>query len=113
MLRLDPWEKGEKMAEQKFEDVLNKLEGIVNDLEGGDLKLDEAIKKYEEGMKLSSLCNKKLDEIKKRIDVLVRDASGNLIEKKFDALSSDQDKPAKKDGSPGKKSRPKGEKYLF
>jgi exodeoxyribonuclease VII small subunit len=72
------------MAEQKFEDLLNKLERIVNDLEDGDIKLDEAIKKYEEGMKLSSLCNKKLNEIKKRIDVLVKDSSGNLIEKEFD-----------------------------
>ncbi len=72
------------MAKQKFEDLLNKLERIVNNLEDGDLKLDDAIKKYEEGMKLSSLCSKKLNEIKKRIEVLVKDSSGNLIKKEFD-----------------------------
>ena len=101
------------MAEQKFEDALNKLEKIVDDLEGGELKLDDAIKKYEEGMKLSALCDKKLNVIKKRIEVLVKDSSGNLIEKEFDALSSDRDKAAGKDKPTSKKSRPKGEKYLF
>lgn len=101
------------MAEQKFEDALNKLERIVDDLENGELKLDDAIKKYEEGMKLSSLCNKKLNEIKKRIDILVKDSSGNLIEKEFDALSPGQDKAAEKDKPISKKNRPKGEKYLF
>ncbi len=101
------------MAEGKFEDALNKLERIVNDLEDGELKLDDAIKKYEEGMKLSRLCSKKLNEIKKRIEVLVKDSTGNIVEKEFDALSPDSKKPASKTTTANNKSRPKGEKYLF
>ena len=101
------------MAEQKFEDTRNKLEKIVNDLEDGELKLDDAIKKYEEGAKLASICNKKLNEIKKRIDVLVKDSSGNFIEQEFDTSSADQNKVEENDKPARKKSRPKGEKYLF
>ena len=43
------------MAEQKFEEALEKLEQIVAALESGNLNLDDAIKKYEEGMNLAGL----------------------------------------------------------
>ncbi len=55
------------MAEQKFEEALGKLEMIVDNLESGKLSLDDAIKKHEEGMKLSGFCYKKLQEIQKKI----------------------------------------------
>jgi len=101
------------MAEQKFEDALNKLEKIVNDLEDGELKLDDAIKKYEEGVKLSRVCNKKLNEITKKIKVLVEGDTGDLVEEEFGAPTLAVDKGADKDKPIRRKSRPKGEKYLF
>ena len=105
------------MAEIKFEDSLSKLEGIVSDLEGGSLNLDDAIKKYEEGMKLSTFCYKKLDEIQKKIELLVKDTSGNLLLKDFDTKDID-DEPKdtaqlKKRQQELKKKRPKGEELLF
>jgi exodeoxyribonuclease VII small subunit len=60
------------VAEIKFEEALKKLEKIVEDLEKGDLSLDEALKKYQEGIALSRLCNQRLETAKKKIDLLVK-----------------------------------------
>ena len=105
------------MAEPKFEESLQKLESIVDDLEGGTLNLDDAIKKYEEGMKLSQSCYKKLQEIQKKVEVLIKEPSGRLSAKEFDASSAeDKDLPspeAQKQKKPSRKKRPGGEELLF
>ncbi len=72
------------MAEIKFEEVLKKLEKIVEDLEKGDLSLDEALKKYQEGIELSRLCSQRLDNAKKKIDILVKSKKGEFELKPFD-----------------------------
>ena len=69
--------------EQKFEDALKKLEKIVDSLESGDIGLDDSLKKYEEGMKLLKFCTGKLDEVEKKIEVLVKDKSGKMTTKDF------------------------------
>ena len=66
------------MAEMKFEEALKKLEKIVEDLEKGDLSLDEALKKYQEGIELSRLCHTRLESAKKKIDVLTRNKKGEF-----------------------------------
>jgi len=66
------------MAEIKFEEALKKLEKIVEDLEKGDLSLDEALKKYQEGIELARLCTQRLDNAKKKIDVLVKNKKGEF-----------------------------------
>ena len=48
--------------EVKFEDALVKLEKIVKDLEEGELDLDKSLELFEDGVGLSRLCMKKLDE---------------------------------------------------
>jgi exodeoxyribonuclease VII small subunit len=58
------------MEDIKFEDALSRLEMIVNDLEKGGLTLEESLKKFEEGIKLSDYCVKKLEEVEKKIEVL-------------------------------------------
>lgn len=60
------------MAEIKFEEALKKLEKIVEDLEKGDLSLDEALKKYQDGIELSRACSQRLENARKKIDVLVK-----------------------------------------
>lgn len=62
--------------EAKFEDQLKRLEDIVGRMESGDLTLDESLKLYEEGIKLSQGCTKRLEEAQKRIEVLLRSSSG-------------------------------------
>ncbi len=66
------------MVEIKFEDALKKLEKIVADLEKGDLSLDEALKKYQEGLELSRVCSQKLDAAKKKVDVLTKNKKGEF-----------------------------------
>lgn len=66
------------MVEIKFEDALKKLERIVGDLEKGDLSLDEALKKYQEGIELSRLCMQRLEGAKKKIDILTRNRKGEF-----------------------------------
>jgi exodeoxyribonuclease VII small subunit len=59
------------MAEMKFEEALERLEAIVHTLERGDLPLDDSLKAFEEGVKLSKSCLKLLDQAEKRVDVLL------------------------------------------
>lgn len=66
------------MAEMKFEEALKKLEKIVEDLEKGDLSLDEALKKYQEGIELSRLCHMRLVSAKKKIDILAKNKKGEF-----------------------------------
>jgi len=66
------------MAETKFEDALKKLEKIVEELEGGDLSLDEALKKYQDGIELSRICAQRLESAKKKIDMLVKNKKGEF-----------------------------------
>lgn len=67
-----------------FEDNLKELEDIATKLENGNLNLDEAIEEFEKGMKLSKECTKKLDEAEKRINILVENENGDVIEEKFE-----------------------------
>jgi exodeoxyribonuclease VII small subunit len=71
------------MAKQTFEQAMKQLEEIVQELESIDLPLEKAIKKFEEGVKLSKFCSEKLDETEKRITILLKDQSGQFIEKPF------------------------------
>jgi len=66
------------MAEMKFEDALKKLEKIVSELEGGELSLDESLKRYEEGVKLSRILSKELEAAKKKVEVLVKKDDGKF-----------------------------------
>lgn len=66
------------MAKQTFENAVKRLESIVQELESGDLTLDEALKKFQEGVKLSKLCSNKLDETEKKVSILLKDEKGNV-----------------------------------
>lgn len=58
--------------EQKFEDMMKKLVGIVDNLESSEMELEESLKKYEEGVKLLHMLRKRLDEVKRKVEVLVK-----------------------------------------
>jgi len=61
-----------------FENALKQLEDIVQKLERGDLALEESLKLYEEGIRLSRLCHAKLEEAEGKIEMLIKDAKGEL-----------------------------------
>ena len=70
-------------TKQTFEKAMKQLEEIVQELESGDLPLEKAIKKFEEGVQLSKFCSETLDETEKRIQVLLQDSEGKVMEKPF------------------------------
>jgi exodeoxyribonuclease VII small subunit len=77
------------MAKQTFESAMKRLESIVRELEGGDLTLDEAVKKFQEGVKLSEFCSDKLDETEKKVSMLLKDDKGKPRTVPFLADDSD------------------------
>ncbi len=65
-----------KGKEPTFEEALKSLENVVAKLESGEIRLEESIRLFEEGMKLSSLCQKRLDDADKKIETLLRKPGG-------------------------------------
>lgn len=57
--------------ESTFETSLKRLEDIVNEMETSQLDIDKAMKLFEEGISLVNKCSSKLDETKKKIEILV------------------------------------------
>jgi exodeoxyribonuclease VII small subunit len=62
----------------KFEDDLTKLEAVVERLERGDLTLDESVRLFEEGTKLSAACKQELEQAEGRVQVLVEGKAGKM-----------------------------------
>jgi exodeoxyribonuclease VII small subunit len=76
------------VAGVKFEQAMARLEAIVGELEKGDLPLDESLKIFEEGIRLSKNCLKVLEEAERKVEVMVQDKNGK---KQLRAFSSDDD----------------------
>lgn len=66
-----------KKKQQTFESSLGKLEKIVTQLEDGEMSLEESLKLFEDGVKLSRECQQQLDQAERRIEVLLKDKNGN------------------------------------
>jgi exodeoxyribonuclease VII small subunit len=62
----------------KFEDNLISLEAVVEKLERGDLSLEDSVRLFEEGIKLSSACKTELDAAEGRIQLLVDHGNGKV-----------------------------------
>lgn len=61
-----------------FEDSLKKLETIVDQLEKGDLPLEDSLKLFEQGVDLSAVCKKELDEAEGKVQMLIKQRDGAL-----------------------------------
>ena len=75
----------EKIEKLDFEKALQELEQVVEALEGGSLTLDQALKRYEEGVALVRACQIKLSETEKKIEILTKNLDGSLKREAFDA----------------------------
>jgi exodeoxyribonuclease VII small subunit len=96
------------MAEApKFEEGLAGLEKLVDELENGDLGLDEALKRFEKGVKLSAQLQAALEVAQRKVEKLAQGADGEAALEPFDAEEAD--------AAPAKKARPKkaGQDSLF
>jgi exodeoxyribonuclease VII small subunit len=63
---------------ENFEEALQKLEAIVAKMEEGDLPLEEALKAFEEGVRLAKFCTGKLDEAERKVEKLMRNQAGKI-----------------------------------
>jgi len=83
---------------QTFESSLGQLEKIVRKLEDGDLSLEERLKLFEDGVRLSRECQERLNAAERRIEILLKDESGNplLQEIKADDLNEPREPKIKR-----------------
>ena len=76
----------------KFEESLEHLEKLVEELEGGELDLDEALKRFEKGVKLSATLNSSLEEANRKVEKLIIGSSGEASRQPLDEDEKSQDK---------------------
>ncbi|MDA3874599.1 MAG: exodeoxyribonuclease VII small subunit [Kiritimatiellae bacterium] len=69
--------------ELSFEDALKRLEQLVQEMEAGELSLDQMIGHFEEGTGLVEKCGKRLNEVERRIEKLVK-KDGKIETEPFD-----------------------------
>ena len=69
---------------KSFEDAISELKVIIEKLENGNLSLEESLTLFEKGTQLINLCHKKLNEVEKRIEILVESPNGEVLQKEFD-----------------------------
>lgn len=70
--------------DKSFETSLVELEKIVTRLENGDLPLEVSLELFEKGIKLSRECRDRLTNAERRIEILMKDASGEVVAKALD-----------------------------
>ena len=66
-----------------FEESLKKLETIVEQLEKGDLPLEQSLKLFEQGVDLSAVCKKELDEAESKVQTLIKQRDGSFKTESF------------------------------
>ena len=77
---------GRKSGKDKsFEEAINQLENVVMELEEGDLSLEDALRKFEEGIELSRFCTQKLTQAEEKVERLLKTAQGEFKTKPLDA----------------------------
>ncbi len=79
------------MPEIKFETAMKKLEKIVEELEKGELDIDKSLEIFEEGIKMSRVCSKKLTEAEQKIEKLTKGENGQLVAELFPTETDSQD----------------------
>jgi len=74
-----------------FERKLTDLESVVERLEQGDLPLEESVRLFEEGMKLSQSCKQELDAAEGRVAVLIEQAGGKMKSQALEVETEDDE----------------------
>ncbi len=73
-----------KINDLNFEEALSKLEEAVGELEKEDITLEDSMQKFEQGIKLSSHCLRKLNEAEEKIEELTRSEDGKLVTRELE-----------------------------
>lgn len=72
--------KNEKL---QFEDAMKQLGQIVDELERNEMPLEQAVELFQQGIELSKYCSNKLDEVERKISVIMQNADGGITEQDF------------------------------
>jgi exodeoxyribonuclease VII small subunit len=75
--------KEKKQSDQNFEAQLKRLEEVLDSLEHGELPLEQAMAAFEEGVRLVRACHQKLDEVERRVELLLKDDAGRFFTRPF------------------------------
>jgi exodeoxyribonuclease VII small subunit len=75
----------------EFEKAFQQLEKIVQRLEGEELPLDESLQLFEEGIRLSRFCHQRLEEVEKKIELILADAKGQPVTEPFEEEEARED----------------------
>lgn len=75
----------------EFEKAFQQLEKIVSRLEAEELPLDESLQLFEEGIRLSRFCHQRLEEVEKKIELILADAKGQPVTEPFEPEDEDEE----------------------
>lgn len=75
----------------EFEKAFQHLEKIVQRLEGENLSLDDSLQLFEEGIRLSRFCHQRLEEVEKKIELILADAKGQPVTEPFEEEEAHED----------------------
>ncbi len=85
---------------KKFEDELKELEAIVAQIDSGELSLEESVSVFERGVGLVRSLNQKLDEVERKVELLMRNAQGELKTTPYEPAGKPEDGQKKDDEPP-------------
>ena len=77
-----------KPASMSFEKALERLEAIVEKLESEELGLDASLALFEEGIGLSRVCQERLAEVERRVEIVMKEARGEYRTVPFEEAAS-------------------------
>jgi exodeoxyribonuclease VII small subunit len=75
-------------SRRKFEDELKDLESVVAQIDSGELSLEDSITAFERGVGLVRSLNQKLDEVERKVELLMRNAQGELKTTPYDPAAA-------------------------
>ncbi len=78
---------------KNFEASLEELEKIVERLEDGDLSIEESLQLFENGVKLARNCREHLANAERRVEMLMKEAGGDMVVTGLDEITDDDDDP--------------------
>src|SRR5437868_9398179 len=87
-----------RATSNEFEKAFAELEQIVKRLEAEELPLDESLELFEKGIRLSRLCNQKLEEVEKKIELILADSKGQPVTEPFEPEEESEEDAATEEG---------------
>ena len=80
-----------RVKSNEFEKAFQQLEKIVQRLESEELPLDESLQLFEEGIRLSRFCHQTLEDVEKKIELILADAKGQPVTEPFEDQNLEAD----------------------